>query len=663
MGMDMLEGDLYSSNTVSELSNYIFTSKYSQYREDLKRRETWDECVNRVRGMHVKKFASSLSDDDLVEIIDAFRLIREKKVLPSARSLQYAGKAIEKNNVRMFNCATRHIDSIEAFGEYFFMLLSGCGVGVGITKRHLNKLPKFVERTLLEEIFIIPDTIEGWADSLKEVLKSYLVTGNELILDYSLIRPKGSPLKTSGGIAPGPDGLRKSHEKIKKILDRAVVESERLSTIDAYDILMHVADAVLSGGVRRSAVLVAFDRDDETMMMAKSGDWICDNDECEKPYHNHQRARSNNSVVLLRNRVQDKDIQEFIEHTRSHGEPGYIFADHPDALFNPCGEAGFIPILDNGDCGAQFCNLTNINGTAVSSEEDLIRCAKAAALIGTLQATYTDFPYLSYASKALTDDEALLGVSILGVLSNPLLYSPETQKRASQAVVETNEIWAAKLGINPAARCTLIKPDGQSALLLGSMLSGVHPAHSKKMFRRVQVNRTDPVYQYFRQHNPIFCEKSIWSAHDTDDIICFPIELKGEVKVKSDLTAIDHLEIIKSTQENWVNVGNTKHNRKPVSHSVSCTVVVGEDEWEAVTQYLYENRHYFSSVSLVPKTTDKLYKQAPMEAVTTRADMIHFGTLLNNVKPVDYSKMYEVKDNTVRQDTLACSTGVCELSF
>ena len=654
MSVDILGGDFLTPNTVSELSNYIFTSKYSQYREDLHRRETWDECVNRVRGMHLRKFADKLSDDDLTEIIDAFKLVRDKCVLPSARSLQYAGKAIEKNNVRMFNCATRHIDSIEAFGEYFFMLLSGCGVGVGITKRHLSKLPPFTEQTLLDFTYTIPDSIEGWADSIKVLLNCYLVTGYRVEFDYSEIRPKGSLLKTSGGVAPGPDGLRAAHEKIKLILDRAFLETDRLMTIDAYDILMHIADAVLSGGVRRSAVLVAFDRDDEAMMKAKTGNWL---------EENPQRARSNNSVVLVRDRLEQKDVEEFIGHTRSHGEPGYIFADHKEALFNPCGEAGFIPILDNGDCGAQFCNLTNINGPAVKTEEQLIKYAEAAALIGTLQATYTDFPYLSYASKALTDEEALLGVSILGILADDLLYNPEIQRRASLAVVKTNRRWAEKLGINPAARCTLVKPDGQSALLLGSMLSGIHPAHARKMFRRVQANRTDPVYQHFRQFNPALCEPSVWSANDTDDIICFPVELSNGAKVKSELSAIEHLEIIRSTQENWVNPGNTDANRKPVSHSVSCTVIVAEHEWDSVAKYLYENRHYFSSVSLVPKSADKLYKQAPMEAVDTREDMIHFGTLMNNISPVDYTQMYEVKDNTVRQDMLACAAGACELTY
>lgn len=651
MSVDILGGDFLSSNTVSELSNYIFTSKYSQYKEELKRRETWDECVDRVRDMHLRRFAY-LPDEDQAEISNAFELVRAKKVLPSARSLQYAGQAIEKNNVRIFNCATRHIDSIVAFGEYFFMLLSGCGVGVGITRRHLDKLPPFASRSGKTFTYQIPDSIEGWSDSLKVMLHCYLVSGDSIEFDYSLIRPKGAPLKTSGGVAPGPDGLRAAHERIKKILDRAITESERLSTIDAYDILMHVADAVLSGGVRRSAVLVAFDRDDDAMMRAKSGDWFTDNP---------QRARSNNSVVLLRDKVRQEDLAEFIEHTRSHGEPGYIFADHKESLFNPCGEAGFIPILENGDCGAQFCNLTTINGTVVEDEEQLVEYARAAALIGTLQATYTHFPYLSYASKALTEDEALLGVSILGILSNPLLYSPQAQRKASLEVVETNQIWAKKLNINPAARCTLVKPDGQSALLLGSMFSGVHPAHARKMFRRVQVNRTDPVYQHFRSFNPLFCQKSVWSANDTDDIICFPIELKGEPKVKADLTAIEHLEIIRSTQENWVNPGNTTVNRKPVSHSVSCTVTVGEDEWEAVTQYLYENRAYFSSVALIPQQADKLFMQAPMEAVTTRDDYIQFGTLMNNIVPVDYSQMYEAQDNTIRQELLACSGGVCEL--
>jgi ribonucleoside-triphosphate reductase len=426
---------------------------------------------------------------------------------------------------------------------------------------------------------------------------------------------------------------------------------------------MHIADAVLSGGVRRSAVLVAFDRDDDLMMRAKSGDWICDKTDCTKPTHNHQRARSNNSVVLRRDRVSQEDINEFIEHTRSHGEPGYIFADHNEALFNPCGEAGFIPVLEDGETGAQFCNLTTINGTAVHLKEEFIRYAKAASLIGTLQATYTDFPYLSEASKKLTEDEALLGVSILGILSSPVLYDPETQRAAAAAVVETNKIWADKLGINQAARCTLVKPDGQSALLLGSQLSGIHPAHAHTMFRRVQVNRQDQVYQYFREHNPSFCDKSVWSANDTDDIICFPIQLTNGAKVKSELSAIQHLEIVKSTQENWVNVGKTEVNRKQVAHSVSCTIVVKDTEWEEVAKYLYDNRDYFSSVSLVPSTTDKLYKQAPMERVATKEDQAKFERLQKNLKLVDYSKMYEQKDNTVRQEMIACAGGACDLSY
>jgi ribonucleoside-triphosphate reductase (thioredoxin) len=332
-------------------------------------------------------------------------------------------------------------------------------------------------------------------------------------------------------------------------------------------------------------------------------------------------------------------------------------------LFNPCGEAGFIPILANGDCGAQFCNLTTINGTAVGNEEEFIVAARAAALIGTLQATYTDFPYLSSASKLLTDEEALLGVSILGILSNPLLYSSEVQRNASKSVVETNQVWAKKLGINPAARCTLVKPDGQSALLLGSMFSGVHPAHAKKMFRRVQVNRTDPVYQFFRLSNPQLCETSVWSANDTDDIICFPVKLEDTAKVKSELSAVEHLDIIRSTQKNWVITGTSEYNRKPVSHSVSCTVVVGEDEWAEVTKYLYENRNYFSSVSLIPKAADKLYKQAPMEAVSTEEDDTRHFLLSNSIKSVDYTQMRELQDNTVRQEMLACAAGACELTY
>lgn len=654
MGMDILSGDLLSPNAVDELSKFIFASKYSRYNEDLKRRETWDECVDRVRDMHLRKFRK-LSEFDQQTIANAFEYVREKKVLPSARSLQYAGEAIEKNNVRIFNCATRHIDSIRAFGEYFFMLLSGCGVGVGISKRYLDKLPEYAEPTYNKVVYTVLDSIEGWSESLEVLLDSWLRTGDDIIFDYSQVRPKGSPLKTSGGVAPGPEGLQAAHNKIQRVLEESYRNfHKRMRTIDAYDILMHVADAVLSGGVRRSAVLVAFDRDDEDMMTAKSGNWHKENP---------QRARSNNSVVLRRDRVTQADINEFIEHTRGHGEPGYIFADANDALFNPCGEAGFIPVLEDGETGAQFCNLTTINGTAVHSESEFLQYAQVASLIGTLQATYTDFPYLSDASRKLTEDEALLGVSILGILSSPILYDPEMQRKAAEVVVTTNKVWAEKLGINQSARCTLVKPDGQSALLLGSMLSGVHPAHARTMFRRVQVNRQDAVYQYFRKYNPLFCDKSIHSANDTDDIICFPIELTNGAKVKSEVSAIQHLDIIKSTQENWVNPGKTTVNSKAVSHSVSCTVVVEDDQWETVARYLYENRDFFSSVSLVPSTTDKLYKQVPMERVATREDLIHFQTLRNNLTTVDYSQMYEQKDNTARQDMLACAAGACELSY
>jgi ribonucleoside-diphosphate reductase alpha chain len=636
-----------------ELANFIFYDKYSRYDEKLKRRETWEEAVKRVEDMHLRKFEDSLVPARLYEIQKAFDLAREKRVLPSMRSLQFGGKAMETNNARGYNCAVRHVDSIRAFSELFFLLLSGCGVGIGITRRHLSKLPNFVpsmDKPFVK--FTIDDSIEGWADSLQILLQSYFQedvwSGCPVVFDYSRIRPKGAHLKTSGGLAPGSNGLRFSHEKIRQILNEAIKNQTHIKTIQAYDILMHVADAVLSGGVRRAACSVLFDKSDTELLTAKTGNWL---------QENPQRARSNNSVLLLRKTTTLNDLKEIVECTRQWGEPAFVFVDHEDTIYNPCFEVGFLPIY-NGTCGVQFCNLTTINGTKIETEEQLFQCVEAAALIGTLQATYTKFPYLSKEAQLLTEQEALLGVSILGILSNPLLYNTEVQRKAAKIAVETNKRWAKLFGINQAARTTLVKPDGQSALCVGSMLSGIHAAHAHKMFRRVQVNKSDPVYRYFKTFNPELCEESVWSATGTDDIITFPVEVSQSAMVKSDLTSLQHLDIIRSTQENWVLPGTTEANMKPLSHNVSCTVQV--DDWDTVVDYIYAHRNSFSAVSLISQTGDKDYQQAPMEAVTTQEDMRKFHFLQNQLIPVDYTQLVENKDATTRRDQIACNGQQCD---
>lgn len=648
---------------LSELSNFIFTSKYARYNEELRRRETWDEAVARVETMHLRKF-SNLDKTHKEKINWAFDMVRQKLVVPSMRSMQFGGAAVEAHNARIFNCAVRHVDSVAAFSEVFYLLLCGCGVGIGLFNRYLQRMPNLItpehKATGGVMTYQIPDSIEGWADSIKVLLNSYLSVRNapphNIVFDYSLIRKKGSPLKVGGGKAPGSDGLRHTHEKIAELLDRLITEDiTHLRTIDAYDILMYTADAVLSGGIRRAATSVMFDKKDKLMMQAKTGNWLVENP---------QRARSNNSVLLLRNEIDREKFRKTVEHTKQWGEPGFVFADHPDTLFNPCFEISFIPISENGKCGVQFCNLTSINGTKVTSQAQFLKAIEAATIIGTLQASYTDFHYLSKEAKELTESESLLGVSITAMMDNPdILLDATCQREGAMFATKVNKEWAEVLGIKQAARVTCVKPEGTSSLVLETMASGIHPAHAYKMLRRVQTNKIDPVYKFFKEHNPHLCEESVWSSTKSDDIITFPVNVPLQAKIKSDLSAIEHLDIIKSTQANWVLTGTSEVNTKPLSHNVSCTVVCKDEEWSEVIDYLFEHKDMFTAVSLLSHTGDKDYQQTPNEAVSSDKDKIHFDYLKDNYLSVDYTKFIEVDDVTAVAENLACGGGACDIDW
>lgn len=649
------------SFVLSEISKFIVADKYARYDSKLHRRETWEEAIDRVQNMHLKKFkGDKLTPKQRAKIRWAFDLVREKKVLPSMRALQFGGVAIEAKNERVYNCSVRHVDSVRSFAEVFYLLLCGCGVGLGITKKYVSRIPPLVnslDRTGTVITYVIEDSIEGWADSVEALLLCYTrgnpFSGRKVVFDYSKIRPQGTPLKTGGGRAPGYVPLKNAHQQIKLLLENRIEGNgqKELRPIDVYDILMHVADAVLSGGVRRSATIVIFDKDDEEMLTAKTGDWFKENP---------QRARSNNSVLLLRNQVSFEEFQNIIERTRQWGEPGFIFADHEDTLFNPCAEIGFVPVTKDGRPGVQFCNLTSINGSLVQTEQDLLEAAEAASIIGTLQATYTVFPYLSSAAVELTQEEALLGVSMTAMMEHPtIIFDPVVQRRAAQKVIDTNTEWANILGIRQAARTTCIKPEGTSSLAVGTMASGIHAAHAHQMFRRIQANKNDPVYQHFKAVNPHMCEESVWSANQSDDVITFPVKVPDEAMVKEDLNALDHLSMIKATQENWVLSGTTDNNKKPVTHNVSCTVQVSENEWDQVTNYLYINRGFFGAVSLIPATGDKMYEQAPVESVVTELDLSLYKNLLHNMKPVDYTTLIEDEDVTEHSQDPACAGGAC----
>lgn len=697
---------------MSELSNFVFTSKYARYLEKEKRRETWSESVDRLMNMHLKKF-DWIDQEYKDEIIEAFGSVHRKEVVPSMRSLQFGGKAIEAQNPRIYNCCVRHVDSLRSFSEIFYLLLCGCGVGIGLSDKFLKRLPDLVsanDKTGTVLTYVIEDTIEGWSDSVEALLSCYFkntpYTGRKIIFDYSRIRKKGAPLKTGGGKAPGYRGLKNAHKKIKDLLDFIIEErgQYKLHSINAYDILMHTADAVLSGGIRRSACSIIFQFDDEDLVNSKTyfpvskfgkfefdekkntySGYVIIDEPCyrgkkiEVEINNNfgdydlllkdkiiswyyvypHRARSNNSVIVDRNSIKKEDFSKIFERTKMFGEPGFVFADDLDVLFNPCFEIGFKPVY-GGICGVQFCNLSSINGRFVLTKEAFIRAAKNAAIIGTLQASYTDFPYLSKASKWLTEEEALLGVSITGMMDNPdIILNEQYQREASSIVVETNKKWSKILGINVAARTTCVKPEGTSSLVLKSA-SGIHPHHARKYFRRVQCNKIDPVYLHFKKQNPLLCEESIWSANKTDDVITFPVEVNENAVVKEQLSAIKHLEIIKSTQKNWVMNGATEFNYKNINNNVSCTVVVKPDEWEDVTNYMFENREYFAAVSFLSDSGDKQYKQAPLEKISSEEDEVKWKFVCENFNSVDYTLLREENDDTALQAELICAGGACD---
>lgn len=648
---------------LDQIAEYVFQSKYARYIEHLKRRETWPETVARVEKMHLDHYDYLLSEEDRAEIHRAFDLVRAKTVVPSMRSMQFGGQAIEAKNERMYNCAVRHIDSLRSFAESFYLLLCGCGVGFGLTDRFLDRLPALVgpeDKSGTVLTYVVEDTIEGWADSLEALLMCYFkntpFTGRKFVPDFSKIRKAGSKLKTSGGKAPGHVGLKSALLKIKALLDR-IIEDEgviRLRTIDAYDILMHASDAVLSGGVRRSACSVIFDKDDELMMNAKSGDWST---------VNPQRARSNNSVMLLRSEMTEEEVVAVIQRAKEWGEPGFVFADDPNTLYNPCFEISFIPMTDDGVCGVQFCNLTSITAPHLHNEADFQEAVWAATVIGTLQAGYTNFPYLGHVAEELTRSESLLGVSMTGVYDNPkIALDPDIQRRGAAYSIAVNEEWAMKLGIPPASRNTTMKPEGSGSIVRWTMASGMKPTHYKpRMWRRVQCNVLDAPYQLFKQYNPHLCEPSVWSANKTDDVITFPIYVSDDVITQSDLTAIRHLKDVRSVQENWVMPGTSRHNAKPVHHNVSCTVVVADHEWGDVASYLFKHRESFAAVSLLAATGDKDYAQAPNEAVVTPAEVALWEEQVRNMIPVDYTLMIEDEDGTTLAQELSCAGGACEV--
>jgi ribonucleoside-diphosphate reductase alpha chain len=610
------------------LSDITVHMKYARYLPDKQRRETWTELVNRNKNMHIKKFPH-MKD----EISAAYKYVYSKKVLPSMRSMQFGGKPIEVAPNRVFNCAFLPIDDWRAFSETMFLLLGGTGVGYSVQVHHVEQLPE-IQRPNEKRTrrYLIADSIEGWADAVKALTKSYFKGGSKIRFDYSDIRPKGSRLLTSGGKAPGPQPLRECLVKLEGVFSLKET-GDKLTPIEVHDIICYIADAVLAGGIRRAALISLFSADDDDMISAKSRHWW------EK---NPQRGRANNSVVLMRHRITEEYFQELWERVKASGagEPGFYFTNDKDWGTNPCCEIGLRPF--------QFCNLTEINVSTVDTQEEYESRSRAAALIGTLQASYTDFHYLRDIWQRNTEKDALIGVSMTGIASGKVLKLD--MKAGARAVKEENKRIAELIGINVAARTTCVKPAGTTSLTLGTS-SGIHAWHNDYYIRRLRVGKNEAIYTHLFIHHPELVEDEYFRPHDTA-VIGVP-QKAPENSILRHETPLKLLRRVKKVSKEWVRTG---HKRGQNSHNVSATISIKEKDWDAVGKWMWENRECYNGLSVLPYDGGS-YKQAPFEDCTEE----QYNELFKTLNKIDLKGVVEFDDNTDLTGELACAGGACEI--
>jgi len=617
-------------NVASEiLSDITVFTKYARYLPELMRRETWEEICERNKQMHIKSYP--MLKDEINEVYENY--VKTKKVLPSMRSMQFAGKPIEIAPNRVYNCAFMPVNSLDSFSEAMFLLLGGTGVGYSVQYHHIDELPNIRKPSDRTRRHLIADSIEGWADSVKVLLESYTgIRSSTPVFDYSDIREKGEILVTSGGKAPGPNPLRECLVKIETILSEKDNDS-KLSTIEAHDIMCHIADAVLAGGIRRAALICLFSADDNEMIACKSGNWW---------ENNPQRGRANNSAVLLRSRITKsffRDLWKRIELSGS-GEPGIYLSHDKDWGTNPCCEIALRPY--------QFCNLTEINASNVLNQNDLENRAIAASFIGTLQAGYTDFHYLREVWQKTTEKDALLGVSMTGIASNAV-ENLDIESASIKAKLE-NERVAKIIGINSAARVTCIKPAGTTSLVLGTS-SGIHAWHDYYYIRRMRLGKNEAIYNYLSLNHPELVEDEYFNP-TTQAVVQIPQIAPKNAIIRTE-SCFDLLERIKRYSIRWVSRG---HNTGMNSHNVSATVSIKEDEWDAVGEWMWMNRHYYNGLSVLPYDGGT-YIQAPFETITREK----YIELLDSLKSVDLTNIVETQDNTDLTGELACAGGQCEI--
>jgi ribonucleoside-diphosphate reductase alpha chain len=614
-----------SNKILSDITVYM---KYAKYLPEQNRRETWEELVTRNKNMHIKRYPE-LRD----QIEENYKLVYDKKVLPSMRSLQFGGKPIEISPNRIYNCAYLPIDHPDSFAETMFLLLGGTGVGYSVQKHHVEKLPAIRKPyTKRKKRFLIGDSIEGWADAIKVLMKSYFYGGSRIEFDFSDIRPKGAQLVTSGGKAPGPQPLKECILKIKGILQDKE-DGERLTTLETHDIVCHIADAVLAGGIRRAALISLFSADDSEMIACKSGPWW---------ENNPQRGRANNSAVLMRHKITKQyflDLWKRVELSGA-GEPGIYFSNDKDWGTNPCCEIALRPY--------QFCNLCEVNASDIESQEDFDARVKTASFIGTLQAGYTDFHYLREIWRDTTEKDALIGVSMTGIGSGTVLGYDMT--KAADIVKRENARVAKLIDIRKSARTTTVKPAGTTSLALGTS-SGIHAWHNDYYIRRIRVGKNESMYAYLKQNHPELIEDEYFRPHDTA-VISIPQKAPEGAILRTE-SPFQLLERIKRVATEWVKAGHRTGNN---THNVSATVSLKPEEWELAGEWMWTNREYYNGLSVLPYDGGT-YTQAPFEDCTEET----YEMMMKSLNMVNLSNIVEVDDNTDLAGELACAGGACEI--
>lgn len=617
--MMLLEQELLSAVTTF--------MKYSKYLPEKQRRETWVELVDRNKNMHLEKFPQLKE-----EIEDAYKFVYSKKILPSMRSLQFAGKPIDLNNTRLYNCCFLPVDHSDAFSEIMFLLLSGTGVGYSVQRQHVEKLPEINKPTRTRR-YLVADSIEGWADAVKVLVTAYMKGKAYPLFDFRDIRPKGAMLITAGGKAPGAEPLKDCLHNIQKVLDRKN-NGEQLTTLEVHDILCYIADAVLSGGIRRSAMIALFDLHDDDMLTCKFGNWW---------ESNPQRGRANNSVVILRHKIEKEiflDLWKKIELSGS-GEPGFFFTNDISWGLNPCAEISLRSF--------QFCNLTTINAGDIKDQVDFNERAKAAAFIGTLQASYTNFHYLRDIWKRTTEKEALIGVSMTGIASGTVLNL--NMKEAANTVKEENVRVAEMIGINKAARSTTVKPEGTSSLVLGTS-SGIHAWHNEYYIRRIRVGKNESMYTYLLINHPELLEDEYFKPNQ-QAVISVPQKAPVGAITRQE-SAVDLLNRVSKVWKEWVKTGHRKGENK---NNVSVTVTIKPTEWQEVGEWMWTNKENFTALSVLPYDGGS-YIQAPFTDCTKE----EYELLVSKLHGVDLSQVVELSDATSLSVELACGGGNCEVT-